>query len=448
MTKDQILLNPPRLTRFCWVDNAGISRGKAVWHVGLEGALRGGVGLTVGQQALPMMFDAVIPETGLSAVGEARIVADLETFTPLSFAPGSAMVLGNMVTVAGEPWLHCPRTFLKSQLLEAQKLGFEVFSSFENEFFLFNNDDTPLDSSNYATLDAFEHSRIVINEMLEALETAGLTPEMYYPEAGTGQQEISIAPSMGVKAADQQVIFKTIVKGVAAKHKLKASFAAKPILESMGSGCHLHVSLWQHGKNVFFDPSDPIKLSKLAYHAIAGVLEHLPALCALTVPSVNSYRRLQPGWWAGAFACYGLDNREASVRVASTHLLPSADANGKSTNFELKTCDASANPYIALGGLIAAMLEGIKRKLEPGEPLQTAPGAFSEAEREARGIVQLPKSLSEAIANLERDELLLAALGGLAQRGLAQSFIAVRKAEAAYFLEHPDEEIAKHRYVY
>jgi glutamine synthetase len=443
MTKDQILQNPPRLTRFCWVDNAGISRGKAVWRGGLEGALRAGVGLTVGQQGLPMMFDVVIPESGLSAVGEARIMADLETFTVLPFAPESAMVLGDMVTVAGEPWTHCPRSFLKSQLLEAQKLGFEVFSSFENEFFLFNGDDTPLDSSNYATLDAFESSRVVIDEILDVLEAAGLTPEMYYPEAGTGQQEISIAPSMGVKAADQQVIFKTIVKGIAAQHKLKASFAAKPILESTGSGCHLHVSLWKDGKNAFFDASDPIKLSKLAYHAIAGVLEHLSALCALTVPSVNSYKRLQPGWWAGAFACYGLDNREASVRVASTHLLPSADANGKSTNFELKTCDASANPYIALGGLIAAMLDGIRRKLEPGEPLQTAPGAMSEAERESRGITQLPGNLSEAIANLERDEVLLTALGGL-----AQSFMAVRKAEAAYFTEHPDEEIARYRYVY
>ncbi len=443
MTKDQILQHPPRLTRFCWVDNAGISRGKAVWRGGLEGALRGGVGLTVGQQGLPMMFDAVIPETGLSAIGEARIMADLETFTVLPFAPASAMVLGDMVTVAGEPWVHCPRTFLKSQLLEAQKLGFEVFSSFENEFFLFNTDDTPLDSSNYATLDAFESARLVIDEILDALEAAGLTPEMYYPEAGTGQQEISIAPSMGVTAADQQVIFKTIVKGIAAQHKLKASFAAKPILESTGSGCHLHVSLWQHGKNAFFDPSDPIKLSKLAYHAIAGVLEHLPALCALTVPSVNSYKRLQPGWWAGAYACYGLDNREASVRVASTHLLPSADVNGKSTNFELKTCDASANPYIALGGLIAAMLDGIKRKLKPGEPLQTAPAAMSDSERATRGITQLPSNLSQAVANLEQNEVLLRALGGL-----AQSFMAVRKAEAAYFTEHPDEEISRHRYVY
>ena len=443
MTKDQILQSPPRLTRFCWVDNAGVSRGKAVFRDGLEGALKSGVGLTVGQQALPMMFDTIIPETGLSAVGEARIMANLETYIPLPFAPGSAMVLGDMVTVTGEPWVHCPRTFLKNQLLEAQKLGFEVFSSFENEFFLFNLDDTPLDSSNYATLDAFESSRLVIDEMLDALETVGLTPEMYYPEAGTGQQEISISPSMGVKAADQQVIFKTIVKGIAAKHHLKASFAAKPILESTGSGCHLHVSLWQNGKNAFFDSSDPIKLSKLAYHAIAGVLEHLPALCAITVPSVNSYKRLQPGWWAGAFACYGLDNREASVRVASTHLLPSADINGKSTNFELKTCDASANPYIALGGLIAAMLEGIKRKLEPGEPLQSAPGAMSDQERAARGIAQLPSNLEQAVANLERDEVLLGALGGL-----AQSFIAVRKAEAAYFAEHPDEEIPKHRYVY
>jgi glutamine synthetase len=443
MTKDQILHSSPRLTRFCWVDNAGVSRGKAVWRAGLEAGLKAGVGLTVGQQALPMMFDAVVSESGLSAVGEARIMPDLETFMPLPFAPGSAMILGDMVSISGEPWAHCPRTFLKKQLLEAQKLGFEVFSSFENEFFLFNADDTPLDSSNYATLDAFESSRLVIDEIVDTLEAVGLTPEMYYPEAGTGQQEISVAPSVGVTAADRQVLFKTVVKSVAAKHKLKAAFAAKPILESTGSGCHLHVSLWQNGVNAFFDSGDPIKLSKLAYHAIAGVLEHLPALCALTVPSVNSYRRLQPGWWAGAFACYGLDNREASVRVASTHLLPNADANGKSTNFELKTCDASANPYIALGGLTAAMLDGIKRELEPGEPLQSAPATMTDDERAARGIVQLPLSLEQALANLERNDVLLKALGGL-----AKSFIAVRKAEAAYFAEHPDEELSRHRYVY
>jgi glutamine synthetase len=442
MTEHDILQNPPRLTRFTWVDNAGITRGKAVTGHLLESALRAGVGMTIGQQGLPMMMDAVIEATGLSAVGEVRLKADLETFTMLPHAPGSAMVAADMLNLDGTPWAHCPRDFLKRQLLEAKKLGLEVCSSFENEFYLFHDNGTPIDRSNYAVFDAFEASKDVIDEIVDALFAVGLTPEMYYPEAGTGQHEVAIAPGMGLAGADRQVIFKAVVKGVAARHNLRASFAAKPIADSAGSGCHIHLSFWKDGQNAFYNPSDSIGLSSLGYNAIAGVLAQLPALCAITVPSVNSYRRLQPGWWAGAFSCYGLDNREASVRVLSSHLLPGS--SGSSTNFELKTCDASCNPYLALGGFLAAALDGIKRNLHPGEPLRVSPGSLSEAEREARGIAPLPASLEQSLANLERDDVLQSALGA----DLSRSFTAVREAEAAYFRLHPDEEIERHRYVY
>ncbi len=442
MTQHDILQNPPRLTRFTWVDNAGITRGKAATAHVLESAFKSGVGMTVGQQGLPMMMDAVIEATGLSAVGEVRLKPDLETFTMLPHAPGSAMVMTDMVNLDGTPWAHCPRDFLKRQLLEAQKLGLDVYSSFENEFYLFTPDGQPLDATVYASFDAFQASQAVIDEMLDALEIVGLKPEMYYPESGPGQQEIAIAPGMGLAGADRQVIFKAVVKGIAIKHNLRASFAAKPILERAGSGCHIHLSLWKDGQNAFFDSKDPIGLSRLAYNAIGGVLAHSPALCALSVPSVNSYRRLQPGWWAGAFSCYGLDNREASVRVLSSHLL--AGSSGASTNFELKTCDASCNPYMALGGLIAAALDGIKRDLRPGDPLRVSPGSLSEEERSVRKILALPASLEESLANLERDDVLQSALGA----DLSRSFTAVREAEAAYFRAHPEEEIEKHRYVY
>ena len=431
------------LTRFCWVDNGGITRAKAAWHSNLAGALRFGVGLSMAQQAIPMMSDTLVAETGLSPVGEVRLHADLETLTKLPFAPHSSMVLGDMRLLSGEAWGHCPRSFLKNQVQAAAALGFEVCASFENEFFLFNADDTPLDSSNYATLGAFNDASTVIIEILESLEAAGLIPEMYYPESGTGQHEISIVPSFGVKAADQQVIFKAIVHGVAAKHGLKASFAAKPILETAGSGCHLHLSLWQSGRNAFYAPDGLEKLSRVAYQSIAGVLKHLPGLCALTVPSVNSYRRLQPGWWAGAYNCYGLDNREAAVRVASSHLLHNADSSGKSTNFELKTCDASANPYIALGGLIAVVLDGIRLQLEPPEALNVSPSSLSPDQLAARGIQALPNSLEEALQHLQQNTVLNNALGDL-----ATSYVAVRQTEATYFAAHPEEELMRHRYVY
>lgn len=432
----------PVLTRILWCDNAGLTRAKSVTATTWPGTLRNGVGISMGQQALPMMVDAVVPESGLSAVGEVRLVPDPDTLVALPYLPGVAAAIGDMQTLDGEAWGHCPRTFLKRQVAEAGRLGFEVVASFENEYYLFRGDD-PLDSSTYATLAGFAPAHEVTLDILAALAAQGLTPEMYYPESGPGQQEISIAPARGVTAADRQVLFKATVNAVAARHGLRASFAAKPFLTGAGSGCHIHLSLWREGRNAFHDPGGELGLSDVARHAIAGVLEHQAGLCALTVPTVNSYRRLQPGWWAGAYACYGLDNREASVRVASTHLLPGA--SGDSTNFELKTCDGAANPYLALGGMLAGVLDGVRRSLDPGAPLTVAPGSLSDAERAERRIRPLPSSLPGAVAALRADEVLMGALGP----DLARSSLAVREAEAAYFAGQSEEvEVQLHRFAY
>ncbi|WP_211211908.1 glutamine synthetase family protein [Deinococcus apachensis] len=433
---------PAPLTRVLWCDNAGLTRAKSVTGATWPDTLRNGVGISMGQQALPMMMDAVQPASGLSAVGEVRLVPDPDTLVALPYLPGIAAAIGDMRTLDGQAWGHCPRAFLKRQVAEAARLGFEVMASFENEYYLFRGDE-PLDHSTYATLAGFVPAHEVTLDILAALAAQGLTPEMYYPEAGPGQQEISITPARGVSAADRQVLFKATVNAVAVRHGLRASFAAKPVLTGAGSGCHIHLSLWREGRNAFHDSEGELGLSDVARHAIAGVLEHQAGLCALTVPTVNSYRRLEPGWWAGAYACYGLDNREASVRVASTHLLPGA--SGNSTNFELKTCDGAANPYLALGGLLASALDGVRRRLDPGPPLAVAPGALSDAEREERGIRPLPSSLPDAVAALRGDAVLLEALGP----DLTRSFTAVREAEAAYFAQQPEDvELALHRFAY
>jgi len=429
-----------------WCDNAGLSRGKAVTARLLEGFVQNGIGMTKGQQALPMMMDAVSEDTGLSAVGEVRLIPDCESALLLPYAPGTVMAMADMRTLEGLPWSHCPRSFLKRQLEALGKLGYTVRSSFENEFYLFRPDGaggwTPLDGSNYATLDAFDTAHSFTDKLIDTLEEMGLEPESYYPESGPGQQEIAIAPAEGLAAADRQIHFKAAVKALAVRHGLRASFCAKPVLEGAGSGCHLHLSLWQGGHNVYFDPSDPLKLSRVAYASIAGILEHARALCALTVPSVNSYRRLQPGTWAGAYACYGVDNREASVRILSSHWL--AGSSGASAHFELKTVDGSSNPYLALGAVLAAMIDGLERGLTPGEPLSLSPGTLSEGERERLDIVQLPRTLGEAVQALEQDRVLRAALG----EDLFRSFTAVRRLEATYFAEHPELELEKHRFAY
>jgi glutamine synthetase len=221
------------------------------------------------------------------------------------------------------------------------------------------------------------------------------------------------------------LLVRETIRGVAARHDLVASLAPKPWPANAGNGGHVHFSLWENGANRFFDASKPDGLSTEARAFIAGVLEHLPGLCGLTAPSFNSYHRIVPQYWAGAFTCWGYDNREAPVRVASVF----RGAEEASTNAELKACDASCNPYLALGGLIAAGLDGLERGLEPPQPVNVDPATIAEEERARRGIVRLPATQAAALDALAADELLLDALGPV----LSESYLAVRRSEwAAY----------------
>jgi glutamine synthetase len=187
-----------------------------------------------------------------------------------------------------------------------------------------------------------------------------------------------------------------------------------------------------------YDPKDRYGISQLGYHFMAGVLEHLPALLALTCPSYNSYRRLQPHFWSSAYTAWGPDNREGAIRVPSQFR---SDRAG-STNAELKASDSSSNPYLSLGGLLAAGLDGVKRKLPLGEPAMIDPGNYSKEEREARGIQPFPASLQEALDNLERDTVLMEALGPL----LARAYLAVKRLEWESFSKEDVAFEVKHHF--
>jgi glutamine synthetase len=252
-----------------------------------------------------------------------------------------------------------------------------------------------------------------------ALEAQRIPLEQYYAELGHGQQEISTPHAPALQAADEQLLVRETIRGVAARHGLIASLAPKPWPDNAGNGGHIHFSLWEGSRNRFFGDRDG--LSAEARSFLAGVLAHLPGLCALAAPSFNSYHRILPHYWAGAFVAWGYDNREAPVRVAS----PFRGSEEASTNAELKAADATCNPYLALGALIAAGLDGLERGLEPPEPVDVDPGTLDERERLERGIVPLPSSQAEALDALARDELLLGALGPV----LAQSYLAVRRSE-------------------
>jgi glutamine synthetase len=416
-----------RLIRFLWCGNDGTVRAKASSRHGLERRLESGIGLTVAMQAMNGL-DQLQPIEGLGPVGEIRLIPDLTTFRILPYAPQTGAVVTDHVDLDGEAAAVCQRSFLKRMEARLAERGLVLRAAFESEFSLATQVDgqfVPVDSGLCFSTIAMTAAQDYANELAAALEAQEIVLEQYYTELGHGQQEISIRHRPALQAADEQLLVRETIRGVAARHGLVASLAPKPWPDNAGNGAHVHFSLWQGKRNSFYDGSAPDLLSGEARSFIAGLLEHLPGLCGLTAPSFNSYHRIVPQHWAGAFTCWGHDNREAPVRVASVF----GGLEEASTNAELKACDASCNPYLALGGLIAAGLDGLEKGLEPPEPVEVDPATIAEDERSARGIMELPATQAEALDALAADPVLTAALGSV----LAESYLAVRRSEwAAY----------------
>jgi len=414
-----------RLVRFLWCGNDGTIRTKASGRHGLEGRLESGIGLTVAMQAMSGL-DQLQPVEDMGPVGEVRLVPDLDTFRVLPYAPNTGAVVTSHIGLDGEPAPVCQRSFLQRMEGRLAERGMTMRCSFENEFSLATKVDgeyVPLDSGLCFSTISATASQDYVDDLAAALEAQGIPLEQYYAELGHGQQEISTPHAPALQAADEQLLVRETIRGVAAIHGLVASLAPKPWPTNAGNGGHVHFSLWEGYRNRFYDAEHGLSQEARAF--IAGVLAHLPALCGLTAPSFNSYHRIVPQYWAGAYTCWGYDNREAPVRVASIF----RGSEEASTNAELKACDATCNPYLALGALLAAGLDGLERGLEPPEPVSVDPATLSEDERASRGIVRLPATQEEALDALAADGLLLDALGST----LAQAYLAVRRSEwAAY----------------
>jgi glutamine synthetase len=418
-----------RLVRFLWCGNDGTVRAKATNVTSLESRIGTGIGLTVAMQAMNGL-DQLQPVEGMGPVGEIRLVPDPETFRVLPYAPRTGAMIVDLIALDGEPAPQCPRTFLKRMAERLAERGARLDVAFENEFSLATQLDgefVPVDSSLCFSTVGMTASQDYVDALASTLDEQGIELEQYYAELGHGQQEISTRHGPALQATDEQIFVREAIRGVAANHGLVASLAPKPWPEAAGNGGHIHFSLWDAAgeRNRFHDPSADDRLSGQARSFIAGVLEHLPGLCGLTAPSFNSYHRIVPQYWAGAFTCWGYDNREAPLRVPSLFW----GMEEASTNVELKAADASCNPYLAVGGLIAAGADGLERDLEPPEPIQVDPATIAEEERAAHGILRLPATQEEALAALEADELLMGALGP----ALGESYLAVRRSEwAAY----------------
>ena len=430
------------LIRFLYADHGGIIRGKATSSAFLPERIASGIGHTTAMMAMTML-DTFQPVTGMGPVGEIRIKPDPATLVALPYAPGAGVMLADLVRPDGQPWEACSRTFLKQAIAALGAEGYAMTAAFEPEFTIGRRERdpeggpdrlAPIDDSLCYSSTGFNQGHDIVIEMVRALNSQGLQVEHYYPELGDGQHEIAIRYAPALRAADNHVLYRETVRGVAFRHGLWASLAPKPIPDQAGNGTHLHASLTSladagsaGGTAVFADPADRYGLSPVGYQFIGGLLAHLPALVALTCGSVNSYRRLQPQFWSSAFACYGMDNREAAIRICS----PLRGDATSSVNLELKPSDSSANPYLALGAFIYAGLDGIRRRLDPGEPVNVDPATMPAAEREAAGARRLPRSLAEALGALADDELLMTALGPLR----STAYLAVKRAEAAAFAD-------------
>jgi len=343
-----------------------------------------------------------------------RLVPDPETFAVLPWRndgdSGAARLICDIVDTDGEPFIGGPRQVLKSVLEDAEEMGYSVSIGPEPEFFLFEKDDDgnattiPHDNGGYFDLAPKDLASDVRKEIIFTLEDMGFEIEASHHEVAEGQHEINFKYDDALGTADNIATFRAVVRAVAEQHDLHATFMPKPIAEINGSGMHSHISLFdEDGNNAFADDSDEFNLSETAYQFMGGVLNHAEAFTAVTNPTVNSYKRLVPGYEAPIYVAWSDTNRSALVRVP--------DAAGVSARFEVRSPDPSCNPYLAYAALIAAGLHGIETDADPGDPVQEDIYEFDDEKREEYGIETLPPNLGAAIDELEADEVISGALG-------------------------------------
>jgi glutamine synthetase len=376
---------------------------------GLETALEDGV-----------WFDGSSVE-GFARIQESdmRLVIDPDTYAVLPWAAEErkrGRLFCDIYTPAGDPFEGDPRGTLKRLRSRIADRGWILNIGPEPEFFLFrraeNNSGSvhpvPHDVGGYFDFSPSDEAVRVRTELMDALNSMGLEIEVGHHEVALGQHEIDFRFADMLRAADNVLTLKYTVKAIAAKHGLVASFMPKPIYGINGSGMHCHQSLFDtQGNNLFFDEKDEFKLSKIAYSFIAGQLKHARALAAVVSPTVNSYKRLVPGYEAPVYIGWAQINRSALIRIPRY-----TEGRPKSVRAELRFPDPSSNPYLAFSAMLAAALDGIDNEMNPQAPLNNVNlYQLTKEERTKMGVGELPGSLAEALVELDRDEVLKTALG-------------------------------------
>ncbi|MEH7413966.1 type I glutamate--ammonia ligase [Neobacillus drentensis] len=361
-----------------------------------------------------MMFDGSSIE-GFVRIEESDMLLypDLNTWVifPWTAEKGKvARLICDIYTPEGKPFEGDPRNNLRRVLKEMEELGFTNFNlGPEPEFFLFKLDQKgePTlelnDQGGYFDLAPTDLGENCRRDIVLELEEMGFEIEASHHEVAPGQHEIDFKYADALTACDQIQTFKLVVKTIARKHGLHATFMPKPLFGVNGSGMHMNLSLFKNGENAFFEPTGNLEMSDTARQFIAGILKHAPAFTAVTNPTVNSYKRLVPGYEAPCYVAWSARNRSPLIRIPASR--------GLSTRVEVRSVDPAANPYLAMAVLLKAGLDGIKNKLTPPAPVDRNIYVMSKEERIEEGIIDLPATLAQALDQLSQDEVIVAGLG-------------------------------------
>ncbi|MGB9791977.1 MAG: type I glutamate--ammonia ligase [Thermacetogeniaceae bacterium] len=406
-TKEEVLALVEELgvqfIRLQFTDILGTLKNVAITVEQLEKALNEGI-----------MFDGSSIE-GFVRIEESDmyLIPDPNTFAIFPWRGRDGAKVGRLIcdiyNADGTPFEGCPRYVLKKVLAEAEEMGYTMNVGPEAEFFLFNTDETGRptvtthDSGSYFDLSPLDRGEDTRRDMVLALKEMGFEVEASHHEVAPGQHEIDFKYDDALTTADNVVTFKYVVRAIAQRHGLHATFMPKPVFGVPGSGMHVNQSLFSNGENVFYDPDQPLQLSKIAMYYLGGLLAHAKGYTAITNPLVNSYKRLVSGYEAPVYIAWSPRNRSPLVRVPARR--------GKGTSFELRSPDPSCNPYLAFAVILKAGLDGIKKKIEPPPSVDQNIYEMSPEELARLGIECLPSNLGEALEELRKDTVIQEALG-------------------------------------
>ena len=369
--------------------------------------------------------------TLLADSGDFLAVPDPRSYTVLPRFPGTARCHAWMRATDGSVWDGCPRTRLAVAVDELRDLGYSVQVALEPEFYLLHalagpdSDYAPVNSTRMFSQAGLATERVFVERVVDELRAMGVTVAQLGKEYGPGQYEMSVRHADPIRAVDDYFSLKDAVRDLARDQGYIATFMPKPYSHWAGCSLHVHLSLWDAAgeRDLTASDRDDVSLSEVGSWFLGGILEHADALTGLGSPTVNSYKRLQPGSWAPATTYWGYGNRSGVVRIPGV---------GKRRHLEFRSPDNSAQPHLLLAGLLGAGVDGIRRQLVPPPPFQGDIGHLTAEEVERYGIGYLPRSLPEALAAMERDEVVAAAVGETAPK----HFLTVKRHELAMYVTH------------